>query len=154
MPETDARIEEGAGEVNTAEAGRVAAGGPDPAAAAGPPAAEAVAVPDDAAAVLAREIVAERRVAVEREHWLRRRFDKERRVTLAMLQLLIDGVHREHRATRFWRWLIDDFRSERRLMAKDEDPESEAALARIIGARLAEREAEAPEAADRTRSTQ
>jgi hypothetical protein len=62
-------------------------------------------------------IAEEPQAAIEREHWLRRRFEQEHEVALALMRLLLAGLSHEGRARRFWRWLIDDFRSERRLVA-------------------------------------
>jgi hypothetical protein len=56
--------------------------------------------------------------ALERERWLRDRFEKEHQVTLAMMRLLVAGVRKEGQCMRFWRWLIDDLRSEQRLLAE------------------------------------
>src|SRR5438876_586706 len=53
----------------------------------------------------------------ERERWLRDRFEREHEFTLALMRLLIEGLSGESRAMRLWRWLIDDFRSERRITA-------------------------------------
>ena len=58
-----------------------------------------------------------RLAASERERWLRERFEREHEFTLALMRLLVEGLTRESRAMRFWRWLIDDFRSERRITA-------------------------------------
>jgi hypothetical protein len=52
-----------------------------------------------------------------REHWFRQRFEKEHEVTLALMRLLLAGLSSQSRRSRFWRWLIDDFRSEKRLLA-------------------------------------
>lgn len=54
--------------------------------------------------------------ALERERWLRDRFDREHHVTLAMMRMLLLGVRSESPGMHFWRWLIDDLRSERRLL--------------------------------------
>jgi hypothetical protein len=54
--------------------------------------------------------------ALERERWFRDRFEKEHQVTLAMMRLLVAGVRNEGQCMRFWRWMIDDLRSERRLL--------------------------------------
>jgi hypothetical protein len=54
--------------------------------------------------------------ALERERWFRDRFEKEHQVTLAMMRLLVAGVRNEGPLMRFWRWMIDDLRSERRLL--------------------------------------
>jgi hypothetical protein len=51
-----------------------------------------------------------------REHWFRQRFEKEHEVTLALMRLLLAGLSSQSRRSRFWRWLIDDFRSEKRLL--------------------------------------
>jgi len=61
----------------------------------------------------------------QRERWLREQFEKEHQVMLAMMRLLVNGVRGEGRAMRFWRWLIDDLRSERRLMASPDPQGSE-----------------------------
>ncbi len=52
-----------------------------------------------------------------RERWFRERFEKEHEVTLALMRLLLAGLTSQSRLSRFWRWLIDDFRSERRVLA-------------------------------------
>src|SRR5260221_6116174 len=62
-------------------------------------------------------IAEEPQTAIEREHWLRGRFEREHEAALALMRLLLAGISHEGRARRFWRWLIDDFRSERRLVA-------------------------------------
>jgi hypothetical protein len=91
---------------------------PDPAPSSDPPpsAAEAGsavdAVPGPAAAVVVKQDEPE-----ERERWFRERFEKEHEVTLALMRLLLAGLTSQSRPSRFWRWLIDDFRSERRLLA-------------------------------------
>jgi hypothetical protein len=61
-------------------------------------------------------------VALERERWFRNRFEKEHQVTLAMMRLLVAGVRDDGQCMRFWRWLIDDLRSERRLL---EEPDGD-----------------------------
>jgi len=73
------------------------------------------------------DIVRDRDPAVEpqRERWLREQFEKEHQVMLAMMRLLVNGVSGEGRAMRFWRWLIDDLRSERRLLASPNPQGSE-----------------------------
>lgn len=53
------------------------------------------------------------RTSHEREIWLRDRFDRERAENLLLLRYL--SVEREAGLMRFWRWLIDDLRDERRL---------------------------------------
>ena len=55
--------------------------------------------------------------AQARERWFRDRFEKEHEVTLALMRLLLAGLNSQSRRSRFWRWLIDDYRSERRLLA-------------------------------------
>jgi hypothetical protein len=78
---------------------------------------------------LAAEIAA----AHENERWLRRQFEQEHRVLLAMMRLLVSGVGSEGRLMRFWRWLIDDYRSARRMLEGPPPPsESERALIRRI----------------------
>lgn len=54
----------------------------------------------------------ELRAAREREHWLRSRLDREREENLLILRYL--AFQREASWMRFWRWLIDDTRSQRR----------------------------------------
>ena len=49
--------------------------------------------------------------AHERERWLRDHLDRERAENLLLLRYL--SVQREPALMRFWRWLIDDLRSER-----------------------------------------
>jgi hypothetical protein len=66
--------------------------------------------------------VAQDEATLERERWLRDRFEKEHQVTLAMMRLLVAGVRKEGQCMRFWRWLIDDLRSERRLL---EEPDGD-----------------------------
>ena len=53
------------------------------------------------------------RASYERESWLRDRFDRERAENLLLLRYL--SVEREAGLMRFWRWLIDDLGTERRL---------------------------------------
>lgn len=53
------------------------------------------------------------RASHEREIWLRDRFDRERAENLLFLRYL--SAQRESGMMRFWRWLIDDLRHERRL---------------------------------------
>jgi hypothetical protein len=66
--------------------------------------------------------VAEPRGESEPERWLRSRFEREHEFTLALMRLLLEGLSRESRGMRFWRWLIDDLRSERRLTADLSEP--------------------------------
>jgi hypothetical protein len=77
------------------------------------PVAEAAASPPPGPAA-AERVQQEETAALERERWLRQRFEREHQVTLATLELLIGGAARESGPMRFWRWLIDDFRSEHR----------------------------------------
>lgn len=71
--------------------------------------------------------------AHENERWLRRQFEQEHRVLLAMMRLLVSGVGSEGRLMRFWRWLIDDNRSARRMLEGPPPPsESERTLIRRI----------------------
>jgi hypothetical protein len=63
-----------------------------------------------------------------RERWLRQRFEKEHEVTLALMRLLLAGLSSQSRRSRFWRWLIDDFRSERRLLADGRELNEESVL--------------------------
>lgn len=58
----------------------------------------------------------------ERERWLRSRFEREHEFTLALMRLLLEGLSGGSRAMRFWRWLIDDLRSERRITADLGEP--------------------------------
>lgn len=53
----------------------------------------------------------------EQERWLRARFEREHEFTLSLMRLLLEGLTSESRGKRFWRWLIDDYRSERRATA-------------------------------------
>lgn len=71
---------------------------------------------------VAESSVAQDEATLERERWLRDRFEKEHQVTLAMMRLLVAGVRKEGQCMRFWRWLIDDLRSERRLL---EEPDGD-----------------------------
>src|ERR1700682_1765775 len=93
-----------------------------------PPAAEACGV---AAASPPEPVltIAEIEAAREREQWLRERFEKEHQVSLALMRLLLAGLSSQGRLMRFWRWLIDDFRAERRLVA---DPNRESSEERIL----------------------
>lgn len=54
----------------------------------------------------------ELRQAREREYWLRNRLDREREENLLILRYL--SFQQETAPMRFWRWLIDDTRSQRR----------------------------------------
>jgi hypothetical protein len=101
---------------------------PAPASAEAVPAAAAPALTESAPHV-AEPSVAERLAALEREQWLRDRFEKEHQVTLALMRLLLAGLSGQSRLMRFWRWLIDDFRSERRLLA---DPNRELSEERVL----------------------
>ena len=96
---------------------------PDP-----PPATDEVSLP---AASLPEPAltVADIEAARERERWLRERFEKEHQVTLALMRLLLAGLSSQGRLMRFWRWLIDDFRSERRILA---DPHRESSEERVL----------------------
>lgn len=61
--------------------------------------------------------VAEREIegAMERERWFRSQYEREHQVTLSVMRILLGGVHHpEGDSMNFWRWLIDDLRSERR----------------------------------------
>jgi hypothetical protein len=91
------------------------------------PAAATVAATAERAATLAAEreagappdasaVAKEPGVESERERWLRERFEREHEVLLALTRLIIAGLGTESRAMRFWRWLIDDMRSERRML--------------------------------------
>jgi len=82
--------------------------------AASPEAARAVVMePDSANPTIAAALQA----SIERERWLQRRFEAEHRVLVTLMRLLLTGLGTESRAMRFWRWLIDDLRSERRMIA-------------------------------------
>ncbi len=88
----------------------------------------------------AASAVARDEAALERERWLRDRFEKEHQVTLAMMRLLVAGVRKEGQCMRFWRWLIDDLRSERRLLEEpDGDSWEEAVLLRRVRSWFARR---------------
>lgn len=52
--------------------------------------------------------------ALERERWLRTQFEREHQVTMSVMRILLGSVGDQSRRMRFWRWLIDDQRSERR----------------------------------------
>jgi len=56
----------------------------------------------------------EAEAALERERWLRAQFEREHQVTMSVMRILLGSVRDESRPMRFWRWLIDDIRSERR----------------------------------------
>src|SRR5690606_35344056 len=49
-----------------------------------------------------------------RERWLMRQVELDREVMLVMAHALAADAHPQSRAMRFWRWLIDDYRTERR----------------------------------------
>ncbi len=92
--------------------------------AAGPPEPEAASV---------KRLAGEIEIAHESERWLRRQFEQEHRVLLAIMRLLVSGVGGEGRLIRFWRWLIDDYRSERRMLGGPLPPsESQGMLIRRI----------------------
>jgi hypothetical protein len=105
MPETEPKTEGVSSEANSGPAK------PDPV---GLDAVVAPAAPSPPAAAAVASIRPEEVAALERERWLRQRFEREHQVTLATLELLIGGAARESGPMRFWRWLIDDFRSEHR----------------------------------------
>ena len=86
--------------------------GPEPVAPAPEPVAEAAAASPESPPVTPAEPPIS-----EQERWLRGRFEREHEFTLALTRLLLEGLSGESRAMRFWRWLIDDFRSERRIIA-------------------------------------
>ena len=89
---------------------------------------------------VAESSVAQDKATLERERWLRDRFEKEHQVTLAMMRLLVAGVRKEGQCMRFWRWLIDDFRSERRLLeAPDGDSWKDEVLLRRVRSWFARR---------------
>ena len=52
--------------------------------------------------------------ALERERWLREQIDKERMLLLLFGRHVVRALAHEAPILRFWRWLIDDLRSERR----------------------------------------
>jgi hypothetical protein len=79
------------------------------------------------------------RAESERERWFRERFDREHEVLLSLTRLLISGLDTESRAMRFWRWLIDDLRSERRLTADFGTNDEETRLVRRVVAWFRER---------------
>jgi len=56
----------------------------------------------------------EAEAALERERWLRAQFEREHQVTMSVMRILLGSVGDQSRRMRFWRWLIDDQRSERR----------------------------------------
>jgi hypothetical protein len=71
----------------------------------------ATAVPEPAAAGGADA------VALERERWLRRQIDRDRELLIWFGRGLLQMLAPESTVLRFWRWLIDDLRSERRQQA-------------------------------------
>jgi hypothetical protein len=52
--------------------------------------------------------------ALERERWLRAQYEREHQVTMSVMRILLGSVRDESRPMRFWRWLIDDIRSDHR----------------------------------------
>lgn len=76
----------------------------------------------------------EAETALERERWLRTQFEREHRVTMSVMRILLGSLHEESRRMRLWRWLIDDVRSENRreeaLYGRDERIEA------VFGRRL------------------
>lgn len=58
--------------------------------------------------------VSEAEAALERERWLRAQFEREHQVTMSVMRILLGSVRDQSRGMRFWRWLIDDLRSEQR----------------------------------------
>jgi hypothetical protein len=56
----------------------------------------------------------DRDAALERERWLREQVDKERMLLLLFGRHVVRALAHEAPILRFWRWLIDDLRSERR----------------------------------------
>jgi hypothetical protein len=56
-------------------------------------------------------------VALERERWLRRQIDRDRELLIWFGRGLLQMLAPESTVLRFWRWLIDDLRSERRQQA-------------------------------------
>lgn len=61
-----------------------------------------------------QRLAAEMDAALERERWLRAQYEREHQVSLSVMRVLLGNVHDESRLMRFWRWLIDDIRSEKR----------------------------------------
>jgi hypothetical protein len=55
--------------------------------------------------------------ALERERWLRRQIDRDRELLVWLGRGLLQLLAPESALLRFWRWLIDDLRSERRQQA-------------------------------------
>ena len=62
----------------------------------------------------------DRDAALERERWLREQVDKERMLLLLFGRHVVRALAHEPPILRFWRWLIDDLRSERREEAERE----------------------------------
>jgi len=89
----------------------------DPATRVTPPDPEAgeQAAPEPAAAEPAAAGASE--AALERERWLRRQIDRDRELLVSLGRGLLHALEPESPALRFWRWLIDDLRSERREQA-------------------------------------
>lgn len=57
------------------------------------------------------------REMLDRERWLRGYIDREQRFRLYFAKYIAGLLDHPSRAMRVWRWLIDDFRSERREQA-------------------------------------
>ncbi|MDF2619500.1 MAG: hypothetical protein K0S00_2159 [Xanthobacteraceae bacterium] len=72
------------------------------------------AAPDPGVAEEPARATSEAEAALERERWLRAQFEREHRVTMSVMRILLGSIHEESRRMRFWRWLIDDLRSEHR----------------------------------------
>jgi hypothetical protein len=78
---------------------------------------EGISAPAAGSSADEKTAAAEHEAALERERWLRACFEEEHQITVSLMRLLVSGVRGEGRARRFWRWLIDDLRSEQRLLA-------------------------------------
>lgn len=87
------------------------------AAAADPPPADPPPPADEARKVPADLVEAERLSALERERWLREQIEKDHELLLLVGRTVVGGLTQESSMRRFWRWLIDDLRSERREQA-------------------------------------
>jgi hypothetical protein len=75
----------------------------------------------------------ELQASLARERWLRDHFEQEHQIIMALLRLLVAGLGDDSRPMRFWRWLIDDLRSERRIRS---EPGQAAAEERLLVQRV------------------
>ena len=85
------------------------------------------------------------REGVERERWLRGYIDREQRFRLYFARYIAGLLDHPSRVMRLWRWLIDDFRSERRATAMYLSGAEEGGLIPWLRRRRARRRAAAPD---------